>query len=709
MNLSTARLRMAQWIAGRAGPLTFAPEQGGMFHGTGIGTNQPDHATLLRENLGVADIATRAISNRLATLNPQVKISRRDTKGTLVDEVLDDHALKQLLDKPHPDFTRGQMLRLMGQYILSTGEAYQQKTSNGLGVPAMLAPMPAQNVTPIIRGGLIDGYTVRDGKGRIHRLKKTEVIRAWFPDPETLYASEGYIGPNAVVTDSLQFAGEHLRSHYQNDATPRVILQAGSEASAPNEDQWRRWVREYATKHHSRLGTERGLPALIPTGWQAVQLALQSGADVTPLLEYWTAQQLMNFGVPQSVLGRVVSGDRSSAETNDWVFDKHAVLPIATMIAEAWTMQLAGDFDEDIFVEFEQFVAEDKEFGLKREAQDLTLKVRSGQQVIEDRGGDPERAGWAELPVGKLGEIPYTGDEMEFDTDDDAGAFGELDDEGDEDADRAEKSQHARSSKARSKHFAPANEWKRVLRRERKFLPSFERQMKAIFNAQRKEALKKLDKIAGDLELEDRTRAAVPPEALFDVKAWDKLFTVRIEPIRKAAFVASATEAIAGIGAGTFQFTPVVAARLADYGGEMIVQVQATTLKRLKRALVVGAEEGQSIGTITKSINEAFGGRRRNAKTIARTELLRATQDAQVEGFAQSGVTEWKQWNDNGDMDVRDSHLGSLIPTVKIQEMFTLGSGSMAMFPGDGSLPPSESIQCRCFVTPVFDDPDGIN
>jgi uncharacterized protein with gpF-like domain len=140
----------------------------------------------------------------------------------------------------------------------------------------------------------------------------------------------------------------------------------------------------------------------------------------------------------------------------------------------------------------------------------------------------------------------------------------------------------------------------------------------------------------------------------------------------------------------------------------MIKHVEATTVKRLQRALVKGAEEGQGVGSIAKAVNEAFGGRRRNAATIARTELLRATQDAQREGSAQSGVTWGDEWNDNRDSDVRDSHYASLIAPAKTGTPFTLANSNTAMHPGDQSLPAADSINCRCFLTPVFDDPDGL-
>ena len=185
MNVETLRERVGGWISGkRAEPISMTPESASNHYGFGLGSHQPSHDVLLHENTGVADIATRAIANRLATLNPQVKVSRRKANGTLVDEVLDDHVLKVLLDSPHEDFTRQQILRLFGQYIVTTGEAYLLKIRNGFSLPAALQPIPPQSIGPVVRGGFIGGYLIRDGKGATHWVDKSEVIRPWFPDPE---------------------------------------------------------------------------------------------------------------------------------------------------------------------------------------------------------------------------------------------------------------------------------------------------------------------------------------------------------------------------------------------------------------------------------------------------------------------------------------------------------------------------------------------
>jgi hypothetical protein len=67
-------------------------------------------------------------------------------------------------------------------------------------------------------------------------------------------------------------------------------------------------------------------------------------------------------------------------------------------------------------------------------------------------------------------------------------------------------------------------------------------------------------------------------------------------------------------------------------------------------------------------------------------------------------VVELKAWNDNRDNDVRDSHYASEIPPVPVRQSFTLANGNPAAYPGDASLPPEDSINCRCFVTPEFSE-----
>lgn len=397
--MPSLRERFGAWIAGRAatGRIEFHPPSFATY-GVGIGgLNQPQHEVLLQESLGFADVATRAIANRLASLNPQVKVTRREQRGTTMDEVLDDHPLKRLLDRPHPNLSRTQLLRLTAQYIVTVGEAYWLKVGTSLGVVSELHPIPPMMVEPELSQGVVTGYGVRDGSGHRHILRPDTVVRMYFPDPEAPWRSEGYLGPSGAFADSLKFASQHLRRHYQHDATPKLALEASEQATPFTREEKEAFATLWRGRYHAREGTAEGAPAILPTGYKVVPLPFQAGNQVVPLLEFWRDEQLMAFGVPRSVLGQVVSGDRSSAETNQFVFDLHTILPIAKLIEEALTLQLAPDFDASIFVEFEPFVADDKEFTLKREAHDLEHGVREINRVLEDRGDDPVE--WGEKPT----------------------------------------------------------------------------------------------------------------------------------------------------------------------------------------------------------------------------------------------------------------------------------------------------------------------
>lgn len=398
-----ARKLVGTSVQRAAAPIDLVP-RGSLFYGPGASA-QADHATLLAESLGIPDAAARAIANRISTLIPEVKVTRRTQDGTTEDEILDDHPLKLLLDRPHPNFSRRAMLRLTAQYIVTVGEAYWIKVGSGLGVPIELHPVMPTMVQPLVVRNAIQGYQVTDATGQRTVYPARDMLRFWFPDPENPWRSEGYLGPSGIQADAHKFASQHLRSHYQHDANPKTTLEVSADAYPFNADDQDRFYALWREHYSSRDGSRAGLPAILPTGYKLIELMMQSGSDVTPLLEYFRDDLLMSYATPRSVLGQVVSGDRSSAETNQWVFDRYAVTPVAELIADTLTLQLASDFDSSIKVEFCPFVSEDKDHELKREAQDLTQMVRSVNEVRTDRGLD--EVTWGEQPIGTTGDVPF--------------------------------------------------------------------------------------------------------------------------------------------------------------------------------------------------------------------------------------------------------------------------------------------------------------
>jgi len=444
------RERFGNWIAGTrasSAPVDFNGNQA-LFYGPGIG-NQPEHERLMAETIGVTETATKAIVNRIASLKPVVKMSHRDTAGTLVDEVIDDHPLAQLLEAPHPNLSWRMFLRLTAQWILITGEAYWQKVGNGFGVPTRLYPASPLNVRPRVHMNEIVGYEVTDGNGVVTPHGVDEFVRFFLPDPENPWGSEGYLGPIGIVADAHKFASQHMRSHYQYDANPKMALEAQEGAVGFTPEQESRFHERFRQLFQSRGGNAHGAPFIAPTHFKIVQMALQTGADVTPLLEYWDRTILRHYGVPRSVLGEVMTGDRSSAETTLWGFDLHTITPLADMIADTLTLQLAVDYETPVFVGFEPFVASDKAHDMAKEKQDLEHSVRSVNMVREDRGDDP--VDWGDEPIISSNLGVYTGEPpqappaigIETDADDE--------DEDEVDVDRLERDAHIKIRQAARK------------------------------------------------------------------------------------------------------------------------------------------------------------------------------------------------------------------------------------------------------------------
>ena len=82
-------------------------------------------------------------------------------------------------------------------------------------------------------------------------------------------------------------------------------------------------------------------------------------------------------------------------------------------------------------------------------------------------------------------------------------------------------------------------------------------------------------------------------------------------------------------------------------------------------------------------------------RDIARTEVLKANQNATIEGFRQSGVVTRKMWLSSRDSKVRDSHRELEGMIVPLNETFDV-NGTRAAAPGAIGLPASEVIKCRC-------------
>ncbi len=393
----------------------------GRFFGFGLSEGQPIDSILLSETLGAQHSAMNAAANRLSMLNLQAVVTRSQTAGTTLEEVLDPlptdhpdfHPLPWLLTRPHPDIPKPMFLWMLTYWLLAVGKAYILKVGNGIrrsngtegGVPVQLHLIPPGKITPEWQDGVIARYLVTTGGGGFLPLPKSVVIGLYRPNPEAPWAARGYLGPQAQNVDAFKFTKAHLRAYYQHDATSKVALEAGPEAVGFSDEALTAFYDRWRSSYHSTSGERLGLPMIGPSSYKFVELKGTYGESLAPLLEFWRDEILMGFQTPRSILGQVVAGDRASVDATNYNYDQKAIQPLTVHIESAFTEQLAHDFDPKLSVRFEQFLAEDKDFRLREEMQDLEHAVRTPNMVLEDRKLDPVK--WGEKPLIQTKLKPY--------------------------------------------------------------------------------------------------------------------------------------------------------------------------------------------------------------------------------------------------------------------------------------------------------------
>lgn len=132
-----------------------------------------------------------------------------------------------------------------------------------------------------------------------------------------------------------------------------------------------------------------------------------------------------------------------------------------------------------------------------------------------------------------------------------------------------------------------------------------------------------------------------------------------------------------------------------------ITEANATTERAIRDTLNAGVESGEGINRLQDRVglvyDQAAGFR---AETIARTEVIKSSNFARHEGFAQSGVVSEEQWLSVPDGRIRDAHLSADGQKKPINGKFRVGSDLLS-YPGDPSGSPGNIINCRCSALPV--------
>ncbi len=681
--------------------------------------NQPDPGRLLIDGFrGVQATGARAIANRMGELELMVQEEQSTREGTTQLEEIDDHPLKAILRRPNALLSSRQLLKVTSYWLTQTGEAYWLIVTNGAGAPRELWPMSPAQIEKVSGADLPVDRFIFHGQDGDETYRLDEVVWMFEPDPADPFQGVGVVGPQATEYDALRYASQTTRSHFQNDAMPKLIMEAQTEADMPTPEQLEAFYADWQNRFNSRAGTNQGGPAIGPSGFNAKELSGMGNLEgIRALLDYMRDEMLMSLQVPRSILGDVVDANRAAADTNQLVFDRYAISPQAGTIVDALTYQLAQPyFGPQYRVAFRDFIQRDEQLRLQEENQDLTQKVRSINQVLSDRGQDP--VDWGEQPVGTFGDQPYDPNGMDEEPGPGTDPFApsepepdpepEPDEEDEEEApEDTERALIVRATARRvATRFTAQAEWDRVLQRDSVLVPRLVRAMRSVFGSQKAFLLENLEPLVAQLApLVDRQSFL---DDLFEDGEMFRLFRTEVQPILDDGLDLAGKNTLNALEVKPSLLFNEIAQRVtAEQGAQLITFVNDTTKRNIARTLSQGIGEGDSLDQLAGRVRRVFNqASKSRARTIARTETLTATQNGQLVAFDQSEVVEGKRWNHALFEPQRDWHRAIHGTVRRRGEMWDL-NGERALAPGVGEgmtpLSARNRINCRCNLTPVLE------
>ncbi len=191
-------------------------------------------------------------------------------------------------------------------------------------------------------------------------------------------------------------------------------------------------------------------------------------------------------------------------------------------------------------------------------------------------------------------------------------------------------------------------------------------------------------------------------DAPFDLKEWVRKFRTEVRPQIKTVTQDAGDAALDDLKLSVaFDVSDPRVTRFIEGRTQRFAQaVNETTWSALKDSLAEGIDAGEALDDLVARVEQVMDGRiRSSGETIARTEVIGASNGGTLEAWRQSGVVDQKEWVAELDDRTRDTHRDAHGQQVGLDEDFQVGD---ATGPGPGLMDlAEESINCRCTLVAV--------
>ena len=609
----------------------------------------------------------------------------------------------ELLYNPNnlPEFTKFQLIRLLEIHYKIVGEAFWIVERDNRGNPLEILPIPPHWVKSIPRKQSDGHYKVFTSDGQKYEVPKENMV--YFKRIDAYEPFKRGVGDSQQIGDELQIdeaMAKFQNLTFKNGAIPPVVV--GMKGSTKIErDKFKvNWKSEYGGLRNSHS------IAVVNEDAISVQVLKQTMKD----LDYVNSRKfiqdltLEHYMIPKELIGKVENSNRATITQAQMIYEKNALKPDIILIQDVLNKQYLPMFQLEGKLEFEPYLTSDKEF-------DRTTAFDGWDKGLLTRNEARQKIGEDEAPGGnvyksKLGEI-FTAAKEETQ------AQIDIQPQREENfIDRPvyivnDKKTHSGENKSlyRAKELSEEAQYTVWETFDKAAEAGEEEATRIIKRFMQRQQNDLTDLVMNYLE----SKKALPDDLEKDINDFFKDEDRTLKKELSKIWLASgelgfeAANELFDFGLSWNIVREEWAVMIEEFGLEEAKTINDTTKDALKKQIIEGLNQGESIPEIRDRVSGVYSiAKDSRATMIARTETHMATVGTTKATYAAAGI-EKNSWLTTMDGNERDWH-GSIHGQIKrMDEPFVTGLGNLLMFPGDPAGPAEDVIQCRCVLLPVFE------
>jgi len=441
--------------------------------------------------------------------------------------------------------------------------------------------------------------------------------------------------------------------------------------------------------------------AVFRTEFEMKQFGITAKDAEFPFTLSWTLEEVARaYGIPLDLIG----GQRTyqnveAAERAIWI---RTLKPEADFIADEINEQLLPMFSGDAdLVAFDfsgiDALGESETAAWERARGQIQEGAITINQWRSDRGMEP--VAWGDVWWAPMGRIPVSSADMEVVPTAVSSASTTSTNEDDNRA-AMEKLRRRRMIDYGSAEHERV--WRNYERKATRWERIIGQVVQELFQRQRDSIVAKIS--------DGMARAKFDPTEPFDKKEWIKKFRTEIRPKLRDLVREFGEDALDELGLNlAFDVAQPRVARFIEQRAQRFAEeVNQTTWDELRNSLSQALDAGEGLVKIIERVEAVMAERiRSSGETIARTEVVGASNGGALEAYRQSGSVQKKTWLSALEPGrTRESHVEAHMRyqanPIRLDEDFEVGAGR-GPHPGAIGLP-EEDINCLCTMQPVVEE-----